>query len=118
MTDLLDLMREPPVTLPVFDALGVIQGEIDETLRLTHPRMAWDRARIELHRHTDGLWMWSVSFHADGRGSGYRVGPKWGHFAKSREDALHWAVDELLTRLESVEGKNADLIRAWARGLA
>lgn len=118
MMDLLDLMREPPVKRPVTDALGVIHGDVDETLRLEHPRMAWDRARIELHRHVDGLWIWSVSFHADGGGSGYRIGPKWGRFAKSRDDALHWAVDELHTRLNRSESKDADLIRAWSRRLA
>jgi hypothetical protein len=114
VTDLLDLMRGPKIKRPVNDALGVVLGEVDEVLRLPHPRLAWDRARIELHRHTDGLWMWGTSWHADMAGCSYKVGPKWGNFAETRDDALHFAVDEVLSRMGDTESKDANHIRAWA----
>lgn len=122
-TSLLDLMRAPPIIRPVDPDGPVIQGEPDELLRLKHPRLAWDIARIELHRHDDGLWMWSVSV----AGGGYRVGPKWGKFAATRDDALHHAAQELnkgmrrkLDRPEAYGVTAAQLRQAiaWAEGLA
>lgn len=123
---LLDMMRGAPIIRPV-DPLGeVIQGDPDEVLRLKHSRLAWDITRIELHQHSDGLWMWSVSC----AGGGYRVGPKWGKFAATRDDALHHAAQELI---EKMRGKLAradagcgQIITpaqmrqaiAWAEGLA
>ncbi|MDX8513550.1 hypothetical protein [Mesorhizobium captivum] len=99
---LFDAMRGPAVILPVV---------------LPHKRLAWDQATIELHRHDNGLWMWSTSFHCDSRGSGYKVGPKWGKFAESKADALFHAVRELEDRLERIEGPTAALILSWAGGL-
>jgi hypothetical protein len=32
-------------------------GDPDFTFRLPHPRMARDRAEVEIHRHDNGLWM-------------------------------------------------------------
>lgn len=114
---LFDALRDPPVIMQV-DADGpVIQGDLDEVLTLAHPRMAWDRATIELHRHTGGLWMWSTSWNSDSGGSGYRVGPKWGKFASSRDDALFYAVREIEQRLELKGSADAAQIIAWARGL-
>ncbi|MBT0780551.1 hypothetical protein [Paracoccus sp. pheM1] len=118
---LFDALRQPPVMRPVEPSGTVVQGEIDETLTLPHPRLAWPLARIELHQHVDGLWMWSVSM----AGGGYRVGPKWGKFAQSRDDARSYACDELLERCARVRDCASILmspvqlgqIQAWARGL-
>lgn len=120
--DLFALMRNPPVRCPVDPDGPVIQGEPDETLRFRHPRLAWDIARIELHLHSDGLWMWATS----GGGGSYKVGPKWGRFARTRDDALYYATQELLTglrrKLDQPEGYalTAAQIRAaiaWAEAL-
>lgn len=120
---LLDLLRSPPVARPVDPDGPVVQGEPDETLTLPHPRMAWPLARIELHRHDDGLWMWSVSSACT---SSYKVGPKWGRFAQTRDDALFHAAQELLSaigRLSDISGLfiSAAQVREidrWARGLS
>jgi hypothetical protein len=117
--DLLALLA--PVPAPAIirpcDADGaVVRGEVDETLTLPHPRMAWHSARIELHRHDDGLWMWSTSWQDDdGSGATYRVGPKWGKFAATRDDALAHASGELQAR---ARGKVAARIRKWLGSLA
>lgn len=95
----------------------VVQGEVDETLILPHARMAWDSARIELHRHTDGLWMWSTSFQTDNHGSTYRVGAKWGKFVETRDAALQHAIAELRDRLAGANGKGKAAILAWAATL-
>lgn len=117
MTNLLDLMQPPAIARAVDCALGVVEGEPDETLRLEHPKMAWDRATIELHQHTDGLWMWSTSAQAGTRGFGYRIGPKWGKFAPDRASALHWAIKELTDQLDGNTHQDADTIRAWTLDL-
>lgn len=117
---LLDLM-EPPAAVMIepCDPYGqVLQVDPDETLLL--PRKGWvDMARIELHRHIDGRWMWATGYSLPtGCGSSYKVGPKWGHFAASRADALRAAVDELIA---SISKRAADAITpkiiSWARGL-
>lgn len=114
--NLFDVLRRPPVTVAIDRNGPVIKGDVDETLTLPHPRMAWDYAEIELHRHTDGLWMWSVSWNADMGGGGYRVGAKWGKFAETRDDALYYACCELETRVRG-DGKEAALIMKWVAGL-
>lgn len=124
----LDLFATPvasPIIRPVDRDGGVIQGEPDETLILPHPRLAWPLARIDLHQHTDGTWMWGITR----AGGGYRVGPKWGKFAATRDDALHWAVQELLDWHERfakgahgpesicINAAMFNRIRTWAEGL-
>lgn len=125
MTQQLDLfaaLRSPAIRLPCDPHGPVIQGECDESLVLPHPRLAWPLAQIDLHRHTDGLWMWGISK----AGGGYRVGPKWGRFAATRDDALHWAVQELLDWHGSRKNPPDSIfltpaqfakIRTWAEGL-
>lgn len=115
--NLFDALHAPPVQVPI-DANGsVVQGDVDEYLFLPHPRMAWHRAEIELHRHENGLWMWSTSWHCEEQGSGYRVGPKWGKFAESRADALFYAVREITSRLDGRDSADAKQIIAWAASL-
>lgn len=119
---LFDLMASPPLLLPV-DADGAVVLQPDETLCLKHPKLAWDLARIELHLDNSlcyqwsGCWMWSASFCTEcGNGHSYRVGPKWGKFARSRDDALFYAVQELRRGLDGREG-NHSRVFAWLDGL-
>lgn len=118
--DLFAAMRAPAIRQRVNPDGPVVKGEVDETLRLPEPRMAWDTARIELHRHRGcNLWMWSTSYNTSAGGGGYRVGEKWGNFASTRNDALFYAVAELRERVASCdECKAIGRIRAWLNGLA
>ncbi|TBY24640.1 hypothetical protein [Rhizobium leguminosarum] len=54
---------------------------------------------------------------ADSEGSSYRVGPKWGKFAETREDALFFAVEELEARIGKKAGSDAALILKWLNAL-
>lgn len=90
MTDLLDMMHELPIQRPINPHGSVVQHNINEVLE-----HEYGVAKIELHQHEDGLWMWSTSFQFKEHGRGYRVGPKWGQFTKTRNDALYWATREL-----------------------
>ena len=110
---LFDTFRSPAIPRPVEPYGEVLQGDPDAVYRLRHPRLAWDRARIELHQHTDGLWMWSTSFCCDNSGGGYRVGAKWGKFAQTRDDALFYAASEIEARLKGRPGKEGSLVLAW-----
>ncbi len=117
---LLDLMHAPPVRMPVDPSGQVLQEEPDEVLLLPHRRMAWPEARIALHLdRVRDLWMWSVSFATQSRGHSYRVGAKWGKFAVTRADALHWARTELLGYLNTGSDTPATRrIRIWAEALS
>lgn len=114
---LFDALHAPPVRRPVDKDGPVVQGEPDEVLSLPHPRLAWNRADIELHRHESGLWMWSASWHCDGGGRSYRVGEKWGNFAESQDDALYYAVKEIEAALDKKDGPEAAAILKWAASL-
>jgi len=114
---LFDALHALPVIVPVDPDGPVVKGEVDEFLCLPHPRLAWNRAEIELHRHENGLWMWSASWHCDNCGSSYRVGPKWGKFAETRDDALFYAVRELTAALEGKDTPEAKQILEWAAAL-
>jgi hypothetical protein len=113
----------PRPTLERTDPNGpVIAGPADVTLRLPHPRLAWDLAAIELHQHEDGRWMWAV--HSSS--GGYKVGPKWGRFAATQDAARTYAAGELLdwcdrnhgrTEGMSITAAQLDQIRAFAEGL-
>lgn len=103
-----DLWQSVPVRFPVDLGGAVVQGAPDETFTLPHPRMAWPLARIELHRHTDGRWMWSAS----AAGSSFKVGPKWGRFAGDRNTALHAAAREVLDLTEKVTSPDGFCISA------
>ncbi|RWX72512.1 hypothetical protein [Mesorhizobium sp. M2A.F.Ca.ET.039.01.1.1] len=117
MRDLFDALHKPPVIVPVDRDGPVVQGEADVSFVLPHKRLAWHQAEIELHRHDNGLWMWSASFNCGGHGSSYKVGAKWGKFAESKDDALFYAVQEIERRLEKSDGPEATAILKWARGL-
>ena len=112
----------PAMREPVQPRGHVFQGTPDETISLPHPKMAWRQAEIQLHQHVDGRWMWSTSFNTGSGGSGYQVGAKWGNFAPSRDDALHWAIEELRESfdrryLHSEERKPVRLILDWLETL-
>ncbi|NYT43138.1 hypothetical protein HZY97_20350 [Sphingomonas sp. R-74633] len=125
MTLQLDLFARqftPAMREPVQPHGRVLQSAPDEMLSLAHPKMAWRWAEIELHQHVDGRWMWSTSFNTNGGGSGYRVGEKWGHFAASRDDALHYAIEEMREHLgrrhlQAEERKSVRLILEWLETL-
>jgi len=119
MTRLLDLMRPQPDLAPVDPGGSVVRGAPDRVIPMPRPKIGC-HAEIELHRHDDGRWMWSVSVECDNSYSGYRVGPKWGQFSASEDDALYWAARELLGRLArnpGAETASRARIRAWAEGL-
>jgi hypothetical protein len=114
--------RPRPTLEPVDPDGSVVEGSIDVTLRLPHPRLAWDMAAIQLHQHEDSRWMWAIQ-HANG---GYQVGPKWGRFAPSQAAALTYAAGELLDWCDRTEAQGQTLsittdqlnkIRAWAEAL-
>ncbi|PZU95519.1 MAG: hypothetical protein DI527_00490 [Chelatococcus sp.] len=110
--NLLDLMRAPMIVRPV-DPDGSVVKEPQEV----HVwRGGWRRVEIELHPYRH-LWMWAVSLSFSNGGSGYRVGEKWGRFAESREDALHYALAELDERLARHDDPNIPQIIAWSRAL-
>lgn len=119
---LFDLDRQRP-TLAVIDPDGaVVPGPADVTLRLPHPRLAWDLARIEVHEHEDGRWMWAIG-HASG---GFKVGPKWGRFAKTQREATRLAACELMDWCDRNDGRTDGMcitraqlaqIRDWAEAL-
>lgn len=67
---------------------------------------------IELAQHTDGLWMWSTSIYGSKSGYGYRLGPKWGKFARTRNDAIIAACNELAERNPGPE------VMKWLESLA
>jgi len=115
---LLDALRTPLVIQPVAPHGEVIQGRADESFVLPHPRLAWPLAQIDLHKHIDGMWMWGVKFSADHHGGGYRVGPKWGKFAATRDDALFYAARELRANLDGDTGSSALKIRVWLASIA
>lgn len=115
---LFDAARRPPVVVAVDPHGDVLQGGADRCWVLKHPRLAWDSAKIELHRHSNGLWMWGVCFHVENHGGGYRVGPKWGKFAETIDDALHYAVGELLSKIGDDKSSDAARVRTWAKGLS
>lgn len=112
--------RDPPILQRVDPDGEVIQNP-KEVFRLPHSKLVYALCEIRLHPHIDGLWMWSTSIQspADGFGSGYWVGAKWGKFARSRDDALHYAREEvrhLLTKREPRK-KAAALILPWLETL-
>jgi hypothetical protein len=59
--------------------------------------------------------MWSTSCQTFGWGYSYSVGPKWGNFANSRNDALWLAADEIEKRFlsGSKSGNDREKIAAW-----
>lgn len=109
-----DLFRPPPILRSVDSDGRVVVGRIHTILRLPHPRQKQnDLARIELHPH-ENYWMWATSFSLEQGGNGYRVGPKWGHFAVSMEDAIYWAVRELQKGLSQYgQSKSRVAIERW-----
>ena len=67
-------------------------------------------AEIELGQHTDGRWMWAISWREGFTASGFCCGAKWGRFAGTRQAALNGAIEEMkaATKAEA---------RAWAETL-
>ncbi len=109
------LFRPEPVRRAVDPQGMVISGRVHTVLRLANPKEPdWDIARVEIHPY-DGRWMWATAFSIDGQGgNGYRVGPKWGKFAATMEDAIYWAVQELQAAIAKyARSKHRDEIERW-----
>jgi hypothetical protein len=118
--NMFDLMVQASEIRPIDPYGPVVEGPADHTLRLEHPKMAWDIATIEIHRCQESRkWMWSTASHTRDGGGGYKVGPKWGKFAPSASDALHWAKDELFKRIGGRASAKEKLeIETWAAQLS
>lgn len=122
----LDVLLPPPAIIrhPVDPNGPVIKDRaaIDEVIEIVTPRPCCSYACIELHQHSDGLWMWgqNVQLGSSG-GGGYRVGPKWGKFAHDRDAALYWAKEEvrqsILGRASPKEHSGARKLLSWVNGL-
>lgn len=110
-----DALHSPPVRRPVDPNGPVIKGDVAVFLFLKHPKLAWNRAEIKVHPGDDALWMWSTSWCLSDCGGGYQVGPKWGNFAETKEDAIYWAACELEDRLSGHADADASTILAWVR---
>jgi hypothetical protein len=118
---LFDALRAPPIIRPVQPRGHVLQEEPEYTLVLpSQGKRVWPNACIEIHPTADGLWMWSTSFNTGTTGSTYRVGEKWGHFARSRDDALHYAIEEMRSRVMGLQAcdKHARPILVWLDEIA
>jgi hypothetical protein len=118
--NLLNLMTEPPMLEPCDPDGAVITDNIAVVFELPHSNLpALAAGRIELHPHDDGRWMWATSCQfSHGAGGGYRVGPKWGKFARDRQNALHWAIEELLERMAAEPGDTETArVREWVNTL-
>lgn len=87
-----------------FGSIGLLTGAGGKASR--------PEAAIELAQHTDGTWMWGISYcFADGCGGGYRVGPKWGKFADTRGEAIWAACRELKERIAA--GQHTEELVNW-----
>jgi len=69
-------------------------------------------------QHDDGRWMWATGT----CGGGYKVGPKWGNFAATQQEATRYAAAELLDAAQKlgsghcVTAAQLESIKAFARG--
>lgn len=119
----LDTLIPAPVRidLPVDPNGPVIRESAEIAEVLEHCGRDRSHYRIELHPHTDGLWMWATSYQISFQGGGYRVGPKWGKFAEDRAGALYHACEELRDRLHRLDPKSNTAVRsglAWLDSLS
>ena len=119
----MDTLIPPPIRIDrPCDPNGpviVSTADIAEVLEYTGKNISY--FRIELHPHTDGLWMWGINYQVEWRGSGYRVGPKWGKFAEDRDGALYHAREEMRERLHRLDPKSSASVRnglAWLDSLS
>ena len=114
MITLLDLMHEPPMERqpgqPPFEIAEV------EHLTLTSRDWGFERevASIQLGQTTCGKWVWALSYSLATCGRHCGV---WGNerkFARSREAALHHAIEELRAMLRDRQ-RNASTDSCWSR---
>lgn len=91
---LLDLLGPQLLVRPV-DPDGQVVAKPDEEFTLVNGAATWERVRVQLHEAPEG-WMWGTSTAIGGTGCSYQIGPKWGRFACSRDEALLFARQEVL----------------------
>lgn len=83
---------------------GVIVAPAEELI-LPHPRMAWARADIRLHRVDEG-WAMGCAAHADSGGFAWPCSPQKRLFP-SRDAALSAAMSAIRKRIERDQGGKA-----------
>lgn len=94
---------------------GVIVAP-DEEVILHHPRLAWDRADIRLHRVKAG-WVMGCAAHSGSGGFAWPCSPRHGLFP-SRDAALFAAISVIRNRIERDRGGAAwREITSWLDGL-
>lgn len=86
-------------------------NEIVEAIKLTDKRVT---VRIELARYGE-FWMFSTSLDHPNGGYCYRVGSKWGVWARSRDDAMFFAIHELLKHADKGHNVKKEVTRLLAR---
>lgn len=107
-----DLFRPAPERRRIDRDGEVVRGSVHTVLRLERAGNL-DLARIELHPH-EGKWMWATGFAVELGGSGYHVGPKWGQFAATHDDALYWAIQEIREGIAKYERSRSTVaIERW-----
>lgn len=78
------------------------------------------QAAVRIAQHTDGRWMWAISYYTNEGGEGSAPLAKWGRFAPTRDAARKAGIEELQKRLDQRcwSGRHFDLLRAWVREAA
>lgn len=120
----LDIFAPPPMAtahnrFKVDQTLGTLaDGALIEEIRWgTFKGKGWSCPviAIQLAQHTDNSWMWAHTIYSASVGSSYRIGPKWGKFAPTREQALCAAIEEIRHRIGTRHQLSSDLSghRTW-----
>jgi len=75
------------------------------------------RASVQVAQHTDGRWMWAITFSTSSGGEGYAPHAKWGRFTQDRDAAVKEGIKEMLERLarRNWTAKQIEKLLAWAR---
>ncbi|MEN8720089.1 MAG: hypothetical protein ABF296_07500 [Oceanococcaceae bacterium] len=63
------------------------------------------RAEIRIAPHSDGRWMWAISYATKTGGYGFAPLPKWGHFADSPDAAQAQAAAHLRLQITRRSGE-------------
>jgi hypothetical protein len=92
------MMRTVEIISKPVDPIGHVLQDDEAIERIEYRSDPPNGIRIEIAQHDDGLWMWSASGTIVGIYKGYRVGPKWGKFARTRDDAIAAACNEIESR--------------------
>lgn len=78
--------------------------------------VAFPTAHIETAQHSDGRWMWGISFDTATCGEGCAPLAKWGRFAATEAAAIDAGIQEMRERIASRANPNDTQLRklkAW-----